>query len=707
MNEGQERFFLEKLAAAPEYPDSLICQDERRATRKARAEHYADRKHQVFDGDSGQRDNPLIIIDFGMAEPPAAGLLDDDFASEKRSGKKADLHVVRGIEGLRNKLSWPDPKQGLLGPSQLKRDPPIRVVLLERMWPTSLLLNLSEDVLLEILTYHQVPAHFLSFVTSGGDSWSFASSMSFAGFKGCTTTLPPGPGQQPSLAVLGRSGRHIQVCLTLFRICEYPLHALPGDVDPARTPRWETHSAAVYVHFDIVEGTAVWLLASPRSYHPEKGKGTQNLLWNTLKEGMVDCMDGLRALDVPERFRISIDNLLAAAEWSTGMFSHHVQDTEKRLHDLTEPYVYPYDDEEMVDDRARESIHAQDLRRMAFLMETRHRSVMEVENNLRVLRRLREFFVDEVAEHLGPLRDSHADEIRTHIKGFAEKLTSKIAEIEDLLDRATALDKLARNREEYIQRLQTHHSTQQMKTIAVLTADDSSAMKQLSFITLILLPVTVVSTVLGTDIVKFQDLSNENGNATRSTSEGPVPMYNFSVAAFGTWAVASVLMTIATLIIVRPVGNDRRPSGGNVGGGSNGSPMEKTWVSRMKGQLSRAWNIRDRFDSAEKSWSSKARSPSPAVSALATSIHTAPTVVKTASNSRETPLVGVGAPVHAKSPQTWTSTGWWLGYTWEELRRTAKNKLNMSEMATTPLPRWDSRRDEGREVGQKPRGEDS
>ncbi|KAK1687806.1 hypothetical protein BDP55DRAFT_87278 [Colletotrichum godetiae] len=361
------------------------------------------------------------------------------------------------------------------------------------MWPTSLLLNLSEDVLLQILTYHQVPAHFLTFITSGGESWSFASGMSFVGLKGYTNTLLD-PGRQPTnLAVLGRSGRHIQICLTLFSIREYPLHALPREGDPAKTPRWETHSAVVYVHFDIIEGTALWLLVSPRSYHPERGQGTQNLLWNNLKDGMADGMDGLRSLDVPERFRISLDSLLAAAEWSIGMFSHHVQDTEKRLYDLTKPYVYPYDDEEMVDDKASESIHAQDLRRMAFLMETRHGSVMKVENNLRVLRRLREFFVEEVAGHLGPLRDSHTDDIRTHIKGFAEKLTTVIAEIEDLLDRASALDKLARNREEYIQRLQAHHSTQQMKTIAVLTADDSSAMKQLSFIALILLPVTVVS----------------------------------------------------------------------------------------------------------------------------------------------------------------------------------------------------------------------
>ncbi|KAK1726707.1 uncharacterized protein BDZ83DRAFT_773779 [Colletotrichum acutatum] len=133
MNE-QERFFLEKLAAASGYPDSLFYQDERRAARKARAEHYAERKHQVFDEDLGRRKgNPLIIIDFGTggsASPAeAAGDIEiDEVSSEERSGKKANLHIIRNIEKLRNKLCWPDPKQGTWEPGYLKKDPPLRVI---------------------------------------------------------------------------------------------------------------------------------------------------------------------------------------------------------------------------------------------------------------------------------------------------------------------------------------------------------------------------------------------------------------------------------------------------------------------------------------------------------------------------------------------------------------------------------------------------
>ncbi|KAK2032609.1 hypothetical protein LX32DRAFT_181830 [Colletotrichum zoysiae] len=322
--------------------------------------------------------------------------------------------------------------------------------LLEHPWPASMTLNVSEDVLLEILTYHQVPAHFLSFLVSGGGgggAWSFASSMRFAGFVG-SSTLPPRK-RQPGLPGLGRSGTHAQVCLTLFSIREYPLHALPKDTDPSQTPRWETHTAVAYLHMDFVEGTAVWLLVTPRCYQAEKGKGTHNMIWDTLRDGLASDLAALARFSVHERVRISLRCLLVLARWSVGMFSYHLQDTERRLSDLTKPYVYPFENDDMIDDEPRESIHAQDLRRMAFLMESRHGSVMRVENNLRVLRNLRSLFVDEVFDNL---ENGQTNDIRGHIDDFADNMAVIIEDIEDLLDRALALDKLARNREEYVSR---------------------------------------------------------------------------------------------------------------------------------------------------------------------------------------------------------------------------------------------------------------
>lgn len=260
-----------------------------------------------------------------------------------------------------------------------------------------------------------------------------------------------------------------------------------------------------------------------------------------------------------------------------------------------------------------------------------------------------------------------------------------------------------------------------MKTIAELTADDSSAMKQLSFIALILLPVTVVSvsqtigevceeekqernsdaqigcsdqyvceqTVLSTDIVKFQDLSNENESGARDVPEGPVPIYHFSAAAFGTWAVASVVMTIVTLAIVKPIGGGRVRRAGGGAGGDN--PKEKVWASLAKRRISYPWNARDARDAAENERPPPGRMRLNPEHTAASSIHTAPTVAKAASNSPNSPVVGVGAPTHAgvvhSLTLTLTSTGRWLGAAWGTLWRTAKNKVGKMAAVATPLPR--------------------
>lgn len=115
----------------------------------------------------------------------------------------------------------------------------------------------------------------------------------------------------------------------------------------------------------------------------------------------------------------------------------------------TKPYLHPFDEE---DDAQTDAIHEVDLRRMAFLMEQRHRSAMRVDSNLRVLQRLREFLTEQVTDELDRLDLRHASEMQAHLDKFKGELSSAMEEMEDLMQRAQALDKLAENREEYVSR---------------------------------------------------------------------------------------------------------------------------------------------------------------------------------------------------------------------------------------------------------------
>ncbi|EFQ29315.1 uncharacterized protein GLRG_04459 [Colletotrichum graminicola M1.001] len=84
-----------------------------------RREHYAQKKGNMFDGLAGKRE-PLVIIDFGTA--PDSGNDSDETRRHKPASswkRKGKLYLVRD--------------------------------------------GVSEDGLLDILTYHQVPVHFLGF----------------------------------------------------------------------------------------------------------------------------------------------------------------------------------------------------------------------------------------------------------------------------------------------------------------------------------------------------------------------------------------------------------------------------------------------------------------------------------------------------------------------------------------------------------------
>ncbi|KAK2032608.1 hypothetical protein LX32DRAFT_181831 [Colletotrichum zoysiae] len=248
-------------------------------------------------------------------------------------------------------------------------------------------------------------------------------------------------------------------------------------------------------------------------------------------------------------------------------------------------------------------------------------------------------------------------------------------------------------------------------------------MKQLTFIALVLLPVTVVSAVLSTDIVKFQGLASENEKkaAIGGTSEDSAPTFSFSVAAFGTWAVASVLMTIATLMIVKPIGSRgrRRRTNGSVGGGGSGEDdaYARTWAMQAKRWTLCAWNYRHAFDPAEKNGPrANTERPKQEASAAAAPSHVTRAVPRTTSALPEAPMMeeGVSGPIETPphtNITTWTSVGRWLRAAAQStiMWRTTKDSSNATT-ATTPLPRWGIGQDEelddarGAELGSRGMG---
>lgn len=149
-------------------------------------------------------------------------------------------------------------------------------------------------------------------------------------------------------------------------------------------------------------------------------------------------------------------------------------------------------------------------------------------------------------------------------------------------------------------------------------------------------------------------------------------------------------MTIVTLVIVRPLGG-RQCNGGD---GDSSNPRSRgklgLLLSLVSNQKSHGRNLGGGHDSAEEEERGVAITRPPSLpDSAARSIHMAPGVRKTASNSPEAPTVFVGAPVQAGASQTLTSMGRWLNAAWGTLwRGTAKKRDSLKTASSaTALPR--------------------
>jgi hypothetical protein len=107
-------------------------------------------------------------------------------------------------------------------------------------------------MLTQILTFHQVMPVYLDFMSVFG-AQSEPRDLRFSGFREQMTL--PDPPRGPVVETLGRSGRQYQLC--------YNLKSVALKVEDKTDPKfneWSIRQAAIHHQFDIVEGTALWIV---------------------------------------------------------------------------------------------------------------------------------------------------------------------------------------------------------------------------------------------------------------------------------------------------------------------------------------------------------------------------------------------------------------------------------------------------------------
>ena len=104
---------------------------------------------------------------------------------------------------------------------------------------------------LRILSYHQVMANYLDFISVFG-SQREPRDLKYSGFREQTTLGQPADASR--ILVLGRSGRQYQLSFNLKGVSQVPIPNKPGK------NRWSIRQAAIHHQFDVELGTTLWII---------------------------------------------------------------------------------------------------------------------------------------------------------------------------------------------------------------------------------------------------------------------------------------------------------------------------------------------------------------------------------------------------------------------------------------------------------------
>ncbi|RYP10847.1 hypothetical protein DL764_000399 [Monosporascus ibericus] len=409
---------------------------------------------------------------------------------------------------------------------RLKPDPKCRFILLETPHTEASRLNLTRAMFLRILTYHQVSSCFLTFITFFG-SKTGATDVSFGGFRAESSLTTPGLLRSDTL---GRSGRRIQLCYTLGTVEEAPRSshpvALGSETAKKQDKLWIRPQASIHHQFDPEKGTMLWIITAPvtppRKFAPPTERSKSKIWTEEFKVYMNKQHRDGKFLIPPSCFWMSLDIHLKLAAWSVGDFSYCMQDLDENIRQQTNEYIQVQPKE----------VLESDLQLLYNLMDTAAELQRCLSSNHKVLKSLADFYKTQFSEEMKQLENiGWKDECAADIQRFLHELNGFILEVESIMNRAVALTSMAQLRESVISKVLQNQTNRRMYKLTEQGFQEAVTMSLLQKIAFIYLPVSIISTIFGTDIVKFQrDLE-------------PNQTYSWSLIAFLSWMITTLVFT--------------------------------------------------------------------------------------------------------------------------------------------------------------------
>ncbi|KAK4228856.1 hypothetical protein QBC38DRAFT_136169 [Podospora fimiseda] len=466
---------------------------------------------------------------------------------------------------------------GITGASNPIKDPTHRFIILQSSAPVSPRLKITEELLLKILTYHQVSPHFLNFVshicqegqTSGATKIPFSGFQRIGSFFKSLSLASAGQ----NLA-LGRSGHYYELVFELKVVCDLGkiVKTAPQPNRSEKTEekgaglrrRWRrdgasTQTAAVndsapsvedfklwpvvqsviYHRFDLVHGNSLWILTAGDDAKAPKSCPFRD--FDEIKGSLTSLGISQDSHFVGQCFTSNLYALVHLSDWSHSDFDSYINLLYDKMQALTLQHIDSQKDWEEISEKTLKTLHQ--------YMETLGECIEALKSNLRVCQSIAELYTGEFSKKKKASRfpwmqskDNKAYHAMIQdMKGFHVAMKSSCDTIEELIRRAERVKDIGIKREDTIYRMLQNRDTHSSAKLAEVTT-------LFSVITLILLPISIMSSIFSTDIIKFNGNEGGEGSATFAGNwSGP--------AAFWFLILSAAATGIVMLFAWRLVGN--------------------------------------------------------------------------------------------------------------------------------------------------------
>ncbi|KAM7208246.1 hypothetical protein V8F20_001526 [Naviculisporaceae sp. PSN 640] len=442
--------------------------------------------------------------------------------------------------------------------SQPRPDPIWRFITLQTSAPGSPRLRITDQLLLKILSYHHVSPYFLDHLSHVCHELPTGiTETPFSGFQGLRSFSSLS--LIPEFEALDRSGLHYQLIFNL-RTVNAPDNTADSSVSSeVGLNLWPITQCAVYHRFDIRTGKSLWILTppgTPSSTRGSAGEGLDNDVgippWDPQKSnttgqllshfGVPYAIDS--SSSITERFSASLTIMTWLADWSLSEYDSYIASIEEQLGIISLLYL---------SSTAVYRVHQITLKTLNQYIETLDQVIAALESNLSILQSIKTFYSDFPRDpnlavldpcpswllNVNTVTDSsepNMSQTEALISNFTSEISSICSTYNELILRANTVKQTGTRREDTLYRLIQQAESTETRRLQQVTYIFSA-------ITLLLLPMSVVSTIFSTDIVKFAFPDGAGKESSNNTITDGRPDFG------GTWSAPAVVWWIVTTVI--------------------------------------------------------------------------------------------------------------------------------------------------------------